>query len=57
MSELATNLTEEQMGKSVIFKAIGKYIYTFENNGFGEYRVIGKKLIEGNNLDESRDKR
>ena len=46
MSELATNLTEEQMGKSVILKAIGKYIYTFENNGFGEYRIIGKRLVD-----------
>ncbi len=43
MSEIATNLTEEQKGKKVFRKAIGDKIYTLENNGFGHYRVIGVK--------------
>ena len=46
MSEIATNLTEEQSTKRVIKKHIGDYIYTVENKGFGNYRVIGKDLIE-----------
>ena len=46
MSEIATNITEEQSKKKVIKKLIGDYCYTVENNGFGNYRVIGKELIE-----------
>ncbi|MBQ3935883.1 MAG: hypothetical protein II722_02395 [Ruminococcus sp.] len=46
MSEIATNITEEQSTKRVIKKNIGDYIYTVENKGFGNYRVIGKDLIE-----------
>ena len=46
MSEIATNITEEQSTKRVIKKHIGDYIYTVENKGFGNYRVIGKDLIE-----------
>jgi predicted transcriptional regulator YdeE len=46
MSEIATNLTETQASKKVFTKAIGDYKYTVENNGFGNYRVIGKKLIK-----------
>ncbi len=46
MSEIASNLTEEQVSKRVIKKHIGDYIYTVENKGFGNYRVIGKDLIE-----------
>lgn len=46
MSEIATNLTEEQANKKVFSKAIGDYIYTIENNGFGDYRVIKKIKIE-----------
>ena len=47
MNEIATNLTEEQSKKKVFSKHIGDYIYTVENNGFGNYRVIKKKKIEG----------
>lgn len=48
MSELATHLIEEQQGKKVVKKAIGKCIYTVENNGFGNYRIIGKiKIPDG----------
>ncbi len=46
MSEIATNITEEQSTKRVIKKHIGDYFYTVENIGFGNYRVIGKDLIE-----------
>ncbi|MGN1195321.1 MAG: hypothetical protein ACI4SB_07540 [Acutalibacteraceae bacterium] len=46
MSEIATNLTKEQSEKKVFSKAIGDYIYTVENNGFGNYRVIKKIRIE-----------
>lgn len=35
MSEIATNITEEQSTKRVIKKHIGDYIYTVENKGFG----------------------
>ena len=46
MSELATHLTATQRKQKVVTKAIGKYIYTIENNGFGNYRVIGKETID-----------
>ena len=51
MSEIATNLTAEQEAKSVFRKPIGEYIYTVENNGFGNYRVIGKDLIDPDKID------
>ena len=54
MSELATHMTAEQREQKVVHKAIGAYIYTVENNGFGNYRVIGKKPIDGNKLDAIR---
>ena len=54
MSELATNMTAEQRKQKVVHKAIGEYIYTVENNGFGNYRVIGKKPIDSAKLDEIR---
>lgn len=46
MSEIATNLTKEQSKKRVFSKAIGDYIYTVENKGFGNYRVIKKIKID-----------
>lgn len=49
MSEIATHLTKEQASKKVFSRAIGKYIYTVENNGFGDYRVI-KKIEIGEDL-------
>lgn len=52
MSEIATNITKEQSQKSVFEKAIGNYIYTVENNGFGNYRIIDKTLIDAGDLDE-----
>ncbi len=45
MSEIATNLTEDQRNKKVFSKHIGDYIYTVENKGFGNYRVIDKIKI------------
>lgn len=45
MSEIATNITKEQANKRVFSKPIGRYIYTVENKGFGNYRVIKKVEI------------
>lgn len=45
MSELATNITKEQKTYPTITKAIGKYVYVFENNFDDTYRVIGKKRL------------
>ena len=52
MSEIATNLTAEQEAKSVFKKPIGNYVYTVENNGFGDYRIIDKTIIDAGDLDE-----
>lgn len=46
MSELNTHLSNEQRNQKVVKKAIGNYIYTIENNGFDEYRIIGKEAID-----------
>lgn len=46
MSEISTYLTAEQKANEVFSKAIGNYVYTVENNGFGDYRIIGKKRIQ-----------
>jgi SPP1 gp7 family putative phage head morphogenesis protein len=51
MSELATHLTPTQRKQKVVTKAIGNYIYTIENNGFGNYRVIGKEVIDNDIFD------
>lgn len=42
MHELNTNLTNEQRKKKQITRAKGNNIYTLENNGFNEYRIIDK---------------
>lgn len=47
MSEIATHISEEQKNMKVFLKAIGNYNYTVENNGFGDYRIIGKRLLDG----------
>jgi len=47
--ELNTNLTQEQRKKKQITRAIGSTVYTIENNGFNEYRIIDKyksKLVK-----------
>ena len=46
MSELATHLNDEQRRQPVVKKAIGRYIYTVENRGFGDYRIIKKTAID-----------
>jgi uncharacterized protein with gpF-like domain len=51
MSELATHLTATQRNQKVVTKAIGNYIYTIENNGFGDYRIIGKEIIDDDVID------
>ena len=52
MSELATNMSKAQRQQPIVKKAIGDYIYTVENNGFGDYRIIGKKPIDGEKVSE-----
>lgn len=39
-------MTEAERKQKVVTKPIGNYFYTFENNGFDEYRVIGKVAID-----------
>lgn len=46
MHELNTNLTKEQRQKKQITRAIGNNIYTIENNGFNEYRIIDKYELD-----------
>ena len=46
MSEIATWITKEQLSKNVFKKCIGDYIYTIENNGFGYFRIIGRRKIK-----------
>lgn len=45
MHELNTNLTKEQKKEKIFSKNIGNYQYKVENNGFNEYRIIGKQNI------------
>lgn len=46
MSEINTHMSDEQRKQDVVSKAIGDYIYTFENHGFDNYRIIGKVPID-----------
>ena len=52
ISEINTHMSDEQRAMPVVSKAIGDYIYTFENYGFNEYRIIDKRLIEGDIYEE-----
>lgn len=45
MSEIATNISKEQEKKRVFTTAIGNFNYTVENNGFGNYRIVGKEKL------------
>jgi hypothetical protein len=45
MSELRTNITAEEKTHPIVRKAIGDFIYSFENHFDDTYRVIGKKQI------------
>lgn len=47
MSEIVTNLTEEQSESPTFFKNIGNYMYLIENNGGLSFRVIGRWKIKG----------
>ena len=46
MSEIATNISKKQKNQRIAQKAIGNYVYTFENQGFGAYRIIDKSPID-----------
>ena len=45
MSEIATHISEEQKAMKTFRKAIGDYVYNIENNGFGNYRIIGRRKL------------
>lgn len=45
MSELATNLNEEDHKQPIVFKDIRNYRYIAVVRGFGDYRIIGKTPI------------
>ncbi len=46
MHELGTHLTKEQRKQKIVYKYIGDYLYTVENNGFNEYKIIGRVRID-----------
>ena len=46
MSEIASHLTEGDKASPVFVKRIGNYMYTIENHGFGDYRIIGKRRMK-----------
>lgn len=46
MSEINTHMTEKERSQKVVTKAIGNHYYTFENNGFDNYRIIDKYEID-----------
>lgn len=50
--ELNTHMSAEERGRKVVTKAIGDYLYTFENNGFDNYRIFSKKPIDSEGWDE-----
>lgn len=45
MSALNTDLTQEERKERFLKKAIGNYLYVVENNGFDNYRIIGKMKL------------
>lgn len=47
ISEINTNITEEQLKHKILSKNIGDYTYTFECFGFDDYRIIKKRKIGG----------
>lgn len=46
MHELNNNLSKAERDRFIVTKAIGDYVYTIENYGFNDYRIIGKRPIE-----------
>lgn len=45
MSELNTNLSKEERKRKHITRFIGNNVYHIQNNGFNEYKIIGKQEI------------
>lgn len=54
MSELATNITNEQRTQSTIVKNIGKHKYTFKNNFDNTFDIIGRQMIPVANTKRSK---
>ncbi len=52
ISELNSNMSDEERTHSVVSKPIGEYIYTFINKGFNDYVIIGKRPIVPGFVDE-----
>ena len=46
MSEISTNITEDELKMPVVVKGIRNYRYTFEVYGYGHYRIIGRKKLK-----------
>ena len=42
MHELNTNLTFNQRKNTIVYKAIGNYVYTVKVSGFNDYTIIDK---------------
>ncbi|MCD7919531.1 MAG: hypothetical protein LUG45_05560 [Clostridiales bacterium] len=57
MSELNTNLSDEDRKQAVLLKPIGNYIYTVINNGFDDYTIVGKTEIDSSIQDFHRRRR
>ncbi len=45
MSELNSNLSNEDRERNIVVKPIGDYYYTVVNKGFNDYIIIGKRKI------------
>lgn len=46
MSEINSNMSEEDRKHAIVMKPIGNYVYTFINKGFDDYTIIKKEKIE-----------
>lgn len=46
MSEINTNLSKEKKQKKMFHQAIGNYICLVKNNGFANYKILGKIKIK-----------
>jgi hypothetical protein len=44
-SELNTHLTQEQLARKYVNKAIGNYVYWVKINDFDDYEILGKYPI------------
>ena len=45
-SEFNTNLTNKERKKKIISRYVGNYYYKAKNNGFNDYKFIGRYLID-----------